>query len=93
MLSILSRAHVLGFDEWANMRTLLRKASSGLFFQGPDHWTNNPDAGLNFKSIDRALEFVRTYKLEGVEVAFAFRNSSAVTTAPVEKLELKYTEA
>lgn len=75
------------------MRTLLRKVSSGLFFQGPDHWTNNPDAGLNFKSIDRALEFVRTYKLEGVEVAFAFRNSSAITTAPVEKLELKYTEA
>ena len=89
----MARAHVLGFDQWANMRTLLRKVSSGLFFQGPDHWTNNPDAGLNFKSIDRALEFVRTYKLEGVEVAFAFRNSSAITTAPVEKLELKYTEA
>ena len=83
----------MGFGEWANMRTLLRQVSSGLFFQGPDHWTNNPDAGLNFKSIDRALEFVRTYKLEGVEVAFAFRNSNAVTTASVEKLALKFAEA
>ena len=72
------------------MRTLLRKVSSGLYFQGPDHWTSNPDAGLNFKSIDRALEFVRNYKLEGVEVAFAFKNS--VTTALVEKLAVKYAE-
>ena len=87
------RAHVLGFNQWANMRTLLRKVRTGLYFQGPDHWTNNPDAGLNFKSIDRALDFVRTYKMEGVEVAFAFRNSSAVTTASVEKLALKYAEA
>jgi len=75
------------------MRTLLRKASTGLYFQGPDHWTINPAEGLNFKSIDRALEFVKTFKLEGVEVAFAFENSSTITTAPVEKLAVKYGKA
>ena len=93
MLLFMPRAHALGVNQWANMRTLLRKVANGLYFQGPDHWTNNPDAGLNFQSIDRALEFVRTYKLEGIEVAFAFRNSSGVTTASVEKLEVKYAEA
>jgi hypothetical protein len=75
------------------MRTLLRKVSSGLYFQGPDHWTTDPAEGLNFKSIDRALEFVRTYKLDGVEIAFAFKDSNNITTAPVEKLDVNYRQA
>jgi len=72
------------------MRTLLRRVSSGMYFQAADQWTPDPDQAHNFRSIDRALEFVRTWKLRGVELAFAFQNSDSVTTAPVEETSPDY---
>ena len=74
------------------MRTLLRKSSNGLFFQGPDKWTSDPAAAMNFKMIDRALEFVRKWKLQDVELAFAFHDLPQVTRVPIEKLAIKYSE-
>ena len=74
------------------MRTLLRKISSGLFFQGPDQWTSNPAEARNFKTIDRAIEFVQTWNLEEMELAFAFNDFSPVTRVPIEKMETKYSE-
>jgi hypothetical protein len=74
------------------MRTLLRRISSGLYFQGADHWTPDPDQAHNFKSIDRALEFIRTWKIRGVELAFAFPDSNAVTTASLEKTGPKFSD-
>ena len=74
------------------MKTLLRKVSNGLFFQGPDRWTDNAAEGLNFKSIDRALDFIRHYKLQDIELAFAFDDSETVTRAPVEKIDLRFSE-
>jgi hypothetical protein len=67
------------------MRTLLRRVSTGLYFQKADQWTPDPEQAHNFRSIDRALEFVNTWKLRGVELAFAFQDSDTVTTASVEK--------
>jgi|SoiMethySBSTD1v2_1073268.scaffolds.fasta_scaffold402322_2 hypothetical protein len=67
------------------MRTLLRRVSSGLYFQQADQWTPDAEQAHNFRSIDRALEFVRTWKLRGVELAFAFHDSDNITTASVEK--------
>jgi len=67
------------------MRTLLRRVSSGLYFQAADQWTADPDQAHDFRSIDRALDFVRTWKLRGVELAFAFQDSDTITTASVEK--------
>ena len=54
------------------MRTLLRSIQTGLYFQGPDKWTTNPDEALDFKSIDRAVNFVETWTLKEMELAFAF---------------------
>lgn len=82
------RQNVFGsaIAERLSMKTLLRNISSGLYFQGPDKWTGNPAEARDFKAIDRAVEFIRTWKLDGCEVAFAFRGSSEVTSVPVERI-------
>jgi hypothetical protein len=74
------------------MRTLLRRVSSGLYFQAADQWTPDADQAHNFRSIDRALEFVRTWKLRGVELAFAFRDTDTITTASLERTSADYLE-
>ncbi len=74
------------------MRTLLRQASTGLYFGGPDTWTLNPAQAHNFKMIDRALEFVRRWKLRDLELVFAFDDVDEVTSVPVDKMELRYSE-
>ena len=72
------------------MRTILRRVSSGLYFEGPDKWTNDPCRAHNFKLIDRALEFIEHWELQDVELAFAFENR--VTRVPLEKMRLRYAE-
>ncbi|HWX20820.1 MAG TPA: hypothetical protein VN578_13055 [Candidatus Binatia bacterium] len=74
------------------MKTLLRRVSTGLYFQGPDQWTTNPAEAHNFKMIDRALQFIRKWKLKDVELAFAFEKAGQVKRVPVEKLTVKYSE-
>ena len=74
------------------MRTLLRKVSTGLYFQGPDQWTSNPAKAHNFKLIDRALEFVERWQLEDMEIAFAFDDLNDVTRVPLDKIQLRYAE-
>ncbi len=74
------------------MRTLLRKVSTGLYFQGPDQWTQHPAQAHNFKMIDHALDFVRRWHLGDVELAFAFDEAEDVTRVPIDKMELRYSE-
>ncbi len=74
------------------MRTLLRKTSTGLYFQGPDQWTTDPAEAHNFKLIDRALQFVERWSLKDMELAFAFDDVEDVTHVPLEKMELRYSE-
>ena len=74
------------------MRTLLRRVSTGLYFQGPDQWTNDPAHAHNFKMIDLAIEFVDRWHLHDVELAFAFDDVEDVTTVPIDKMELRYSE-
>lgn len=74
------------------MKTLLRRVSTGLYFQGPDRWTSNPAEAHNFKMIDRALEFIRTWHLNDMELAFAFEDPEDVTRVPIDKMELRYSE-
>lgn len=74
----------------AIMKTLLRKIPSGLYFQGPDQWTNNPSDGFNFKSIDRALQFIETWGLKDVELAFAFSRPNTVTRVPLDRMASRY---
>ncbi len=72
------------------MRTLLRKISASLYFQGPDKWTNNPAEALNFNSIDRALKFIEQWQLKDVELTFAFDDEETVTAVEVDRLKVKY---
>jgi hypothetical protein len=74
------------------MRTVLRKIPNGLYFQGPDQWTSDPSLALNFKMIDRALEFVAKWSLKDVEVAFCFEDSHCITGVSAEKMSLGYLE-
>jgi hypothetical protein len=76
----------------AAMRTLLRKIPTGLYFQGPDQWTGDPSAALNFKTIDRALKFIENLSLKEVELAFAFRDFNHVTCVPLERIETRYSQ-
>jgi hypothetical protein len=68
------------------MKTLLRDVTTGLYFQGPGKWTGNAADARDFKAIDRAIEFVQTWKLDGVELAFFFRGTNDVTSVPVERI-------
>jgi hypothetical protein len=75
------------------MRTLLRNSATGLFFKGPDKWTSDPAEALDFKMIDRALDFIDTWSLKDMEVAFAFRGARHVTAVPREKIALRYSQS
>jgi len=72
------------------MRTLLRQTSTGLFFEGPGKWTENPAAAFNFRSIDRLLGFIRQWNLRDVEPAFGFKDEPSAKTVPVERLATDY---
>lgn len=74
------------------MRTLLRRVSTGLYFQAPDQWTSNAAQAHNFKMIDRAVEFVDRWHLRDIELAFAFDDFEEVTTVSLDKMELRYSE-
>jgi hypothetical protein len=74
------------------MRTLLRQASTGLYFQGPDLWTPDRGQAHNFKMIDRAVAFVQKWKLRDLELVFAFDDAEDVTRVPIDKMELRYSE-
>jgi hypothetical protein len=75
------------------VKTLLRNTATGLYFQGPDRWTSDPAQALDFKMIDRAIEFIQTWSLRDMELAFAFRDYKHVTGVPIEKLELRYSQS
>jgi hypothetical protein len=74
------------------MKTLLRRVSTGLYFQGPDQWTDDAARAHNFKMIDRAIAFVDRWQLQDIELAFAFDDPEDVTTVPLDKMELRYSE-
>ena len=56
-----------------------------MYFKGPDQWTSDPVAALDFKMIDRAVQFIETWRLRDMELAFAFRGHKHVVEVPVEK--------
>jgi hypothetical protein len=72
------------------MKTLLRRISTGQLFKGPDQWTKEPGDALNFRMIDRALDFVDRWHLRDVEVVFAFADEEQVTSVPREKIALDF---
>jgi len=73
------------------MRTLLRKSSTGAYFGGADRWTANPEDAVDFKMIDRALDFIDKWQLRDVEVAFAFRKG-CVRVVPLERIRILFAQ-
>ena len=61
------------------MRTLLRHTETGFYFQGPEKWTPYADTALDFRFADRARQFVRSWQMDQVEVAFVFEEQQPVS--------------
>ncbi len=72
------------------MRTLLRHTETGLYFQGAEKWTPNPDSGYDFRFIERARQFVRIWELDHVEVAFVFEDPQSISTLPLERIGVNH---
>jgi hypothetical protein len=60
------------------MRTLLRHTETGLYLQGPGKWTSNPEVACDFRFVDRARQFIRTWELEKVAIVFSFEDSQTI---------------
>jgi hypothetical protein len=71
------------------MRTLLRHTKTGLYLQGPEKWTTVPEHAFDFRFIERAQQFVRTWELEHIEIAFLFEDPTTVSTFSSRTVELK----
>src|SRR5215831_6772161 len=72
------------------MKTLLRNTRSGLYSQGPDQWTDDPERAVDFRFIDRALTYIQAWHLKEVELAFVFEDDmSPITSVSVEKAALQ----
>jgi hypothetical protein len=58
------------------MKVLLRNTHTGLFYVGPDQWSENQAEALDFEAPDRALDRVTQSKLDAMEVVIHFEQSS-----------------
>jgi len=56
------------------MKILLRNTQTGLFYVGPDRWTENHPEAFDFEKTDLALDAVRDGKMRGIEVLMKFDN-------------------
>jgi hypothetical protein len=56
------------------MKILLRNTRTGLFYVGPDRWTENDPEAFNFEKTDQALDAVREGKMQSIEVLMKFEN-------------------
>ena len=70
------------------MKRILLKAPTGLYLQGIDKWTGDPDQAFDFKLTDRALKFAGIWGLKDVELSFAFSDRNFITGAPLKRRSL-----
>jgi len=54
------------------MKLLLRHTPSGLFYAGPDQWTETRTEAVDFRAPDVALDFVSESQLKQIEVVLDF---------------------
>jgi hypothetical protein len=71
------------------MRILLQHTGNGMYCQGPDRWTDDPERAVDFRFIDRALHYIEDWNLDEVEFAFAFGELEEVTHVPLERVALR----
>jgi hypothetical protein len=75
------------------MRTLLRHTRTGLYFQGTDQWTNEPQMAYDFRFTDFARQYLRAWGMEDVEVAFAFEDPHALTMVSLDSAAVHFAAA
>ncbi len=75
------------------VRILLRHTDTGMYLQGPDRWTEDPEEAHVFPFVSSALEYVETCNLDAVDVAFACGYPVMVMTLSVDKARLEYAPA
>ena len=57
------------------MKVLLRNTETGMFYAGPDAWTNESTQAVEFRGPDTALDTVCGDKLSGMEVVIHFEEA------------------
>ena len=58
------------------MKVFLRHTHSGLFYAGPDQWTETHSQALDFEAPNLALDLVSGSKLDGMEVVVHFEQTA-----------------
>jgi hypothetical protein len=58
------------------MKVLLRHKRSGLFYAGPDQWSGDPEAAMDFQRPDVALDRVSEGNMAGVELVMHFDDAT-----------------
>ena len=72
------------------MRTLLKHTRTGLFFQGPERWVDSPERAYDFRFTERALQYVATWDIKEVELAFEFEDTRSLATATLTDASAHY---
>jgi hypothetical protein len=65
------------------MRTLLRHAATGQYFQALERWTRNPARAYDFKAVNRAVRFVQKAGFRGMELVLSLDSADKVTWGQV----------
>jgi len=65
------------------MRILLRNTETGLFYAGPDEWTEDASAACDFRRPDLALDRVCEANLEAMELVMHFDHSPFAMPAAI----------
>jgi len=75
------------------MRTFLRHASTGQYFQSLDTWTLDRDEAYNFGLISRAMKFAQKLRFPGLELILQLDEPAELGDTPFEALLHKITKA
>ena len=57
------------------MKVLLRNTETGLFYAGPDRWSEEQSGAMEFEAPNMALDTVSEANLEGMEIVVHFEDS------------------
>ncbi len=65
-------------SELSIMKTLLRDAFTGQYFQALGKWTGDREDAYDFGLVARALRFARKARLPGLELILAFESPESI---------------
>jgi len=68
------------------MRILVRHTKTGSYFQGLGTWTDDPDEAYDFRFKDRAIQHIKTWDLNEVELVFAFSDPVSITPVALDRV-------